>query len=109
MIKPTPAGERRDYITIRQPAQGTNDWKQPVDTWSVFATLWAKRISHSGREFYQAQQRQSEIAEVFNVRYTLGITAHMKIVFGGQVYDIIDVDDLEGRHIEMNLYCQAAV
>ncbi len=113
MIKRTNAGERRHRIEIRAQVQGADAWKTPTETPAAFASPWAAKLSHSGRKFFQAQQMRSEVTEVFNIRYIPGITTRMRVVEGPAdaeiSYEILDVDDREGRHAEIDLYCKAVV
>lgn len=110
MIKRTNAGDRRIRIEIQSPTQDTNDWGQPVQsTWTTFARPWAARLNHSGRRFFQAQQTHTEVTEAFNVRYLPGIVPGMRVVAGGVTYEILDVDDREGRHVEIDLLCRGLV
>jgi SPP1 family predicted phage head-tail adaptor len=108
MIK-TPVGERRHFVVILEPISALGEWNNPQPGWRVFAQARAALKSHTGREFWQAQQRQSEISELFNIRYLAGVTPKMRLVYGGVTYDILDVEDIEGRHVEMNLACRAVV
>ena len=109
MIKATNAGERRHQIEIKQPAEGVDDFGTPCEIWSTFARPWAAKLNHSGRRFFQAQQMNTEITDVFNIRYMPGITTQMRVVYNGQTYEIIDVDDREGRHMEIDLHCKAVM
>lgn len=109
MIYRTSIGERRHPIQILQPTAGVGAWNNPESAWTVFAWVRAALKSHSGREFWRAQQRQSEVTEIFNIRYRAGITRRMRLVHAGQAYEIIDVDDLGGRHIEIDLLCKGLI
>jgi len=112
MIKQTPIGERRHPIQILEPVAALGAWNNPEPSWKVLAWMRAAKKSHTGREFYQAQQRRNDITEIFNVAYTAqsaGITQKMRLVCSGQIYEIIDVDDLEGVHIEIDIVCKGLI
>lgn len=101
-------GARNKLIEIRTPTAGVEPTlNQPIETWTVFTRAWARKAAHSGREFYQAQQRHAEITEIFNIHYFAGITSRMRVVCAGVTYEIIDVDD--SSPAEINLFCKAAV
>jgi SPP1 family predicted phage head-tail adaptor len=103
-------GARNILIEIRTPTDGVEPiLRQPIHTWAVFARAWAARVNHSGRVFYQAQQRFAEVSEIFNIPYISGLTPRMQIVAGGHTYQIIDVDDVENRHREINIACKGLV
>lgn len=105
----TPIGQRRYFIRIEQPSpsQEMGAWNNPEPTWSLFATAYAAKLAHSGREFYRAQQRVAEISEVFNVAPIPGLTTRMRIVLDGRYYNIVDIDDSDPR--EMNISAVAVV
>lgn len=105
----TRTGDRRHSVVLLMPVAAVGAWNNPEPGWRVFAWTRAALKSHTGREYYQAQQRQSEISELFNIRYLAGVTPKMRLVCGGVTYDILDVEDIEGRHAEMNLACRAVV
>lgn len=109
MIRRTNSGERRTRIEIQTKVQGVNAFGEPTETWGPFAKPWAAKLSHSGRKFFQAQQMRSEVTEVFNIRYLPGITNEMRVIADGLTYQIVDADDREGRHVEIDLHCKAVV
>jgi SPP1 family predicted phage head-tail adaptor len=105
----TRIGSRNKLIEIRTPTQGTDPISsQPIETCTVFTRAWSAKIAHSGRAFWQAQQRHAEVSEVFNIAYISGVTPRMQVVHAGVTYQIIDVDDLGGR-AEINLACKGLV
>lgn len=109
MIKRTNAGERRQRIEIQASTQGEDSFGTPVEAWVTFARPWAARLAHSGRVFFQAQQMRAETSEIFNIRYISGVTVQMRVIADGKAYQILDVDDREGRHVELDLHCRAVV
>lgn len=107
MIKPTNSGERRIRIEIQKCVEGKDAFGTPTKTWVPLAKAWAAKLSHSGRKFFQAQQMRNEVTEVFNIRYLTGITTEMRVITEGRTYEILDADDREGRHREVDLHCKA--
>lgn len=108
MIK-TPVGERRHPVVILEPVPAVGAWNNPEPGWRVFARTRAALKAHTGSEFYKAQQRQSTITELFSIRYLAGVTTKMHLVYNSVTYEILDVEDVEGRNIEINLACKAVV
>lgn len=100
-------GEMRYPITIQQTTQTQDDHGGIVDTWTVFALIHAAKEDLTGREFWAAQQVNAEIQTRFRIRYLAGVTAKMRIVYAGQVYDILAMQDPDGRRRELHLLCKA--
>lgn len=72
-------------------------------TWPTVKTVWAAYEPVSGREYYAAAAINSENNVTFRIRYQKDITPDMQIFFNNQVYQILDILDTGGRHIELQL------
>lgn len=95
------AGKLRHRVALQQKMQ-TQDpaTGELLDDWVTFATVWASVEPLSAREFIAAQAGQSEITARVVLRYRDGITAEMRLVHQGQIYNIHGVlpDPVSGRH-----------
>jgi SPP1 family predicted phage head-tail adaptor len=61
----------------------------------------------SGREYFAAQQAQVEVTTNIRMRFIVGISALMRIEReNGELFDIINVIDVEGKHKELKLLCR---
>ncbi len=93
-------------LTLRTPVTITEDSLEKTN-YVDGATVWASVIPLRGKEFWQAQQTQSESRIKFIIRYLKGIKKDWKIRFDGIDYDIteepIDID-MEHRYLE--IYCK---
>lgn len=110
MIDP---GKMRHRITFQR-FDGTRDgFGDPLDTadqhWCDVATRWAAIDPISGREFYAAEQSQSEVSHKVRVRYLPGITTDMRILWQGRRLKILSVIDWEERHESLLLMCKELV
>ena len=87
------AGRLRHRVTIQQPVQAQDPVTgELVQTWTDFAADIAAAIEPlSTREFAAAQQIQSEIVARIVIRYRTGITAEMRVIHNGTVYNIAGV------------------
>ena len=75
------------------------DVRKDVDAnWDDFKTAWAAVDPLSGREFYAAEQSQSEVTHKIRCRWFPGLKAEMRIVFGGRKFRIISVIDWQEAH-----------
>lgn len=85
----TRAGRLRRRVTIEQKTAGSPDAAgERTDTWSEFATRYARVVPLTGRELYTAQQTYAEATHRIEIRYTAGITPKMRATLGSRVFDI---------------------
>lgn len=83
------AGTLRHRIVIQQPIE-TQDGEtgDPVITWQpVYSSVPAAVNFLSAREFISANAVQSEIVGRITIRFLPNLTAKMRIVHNGQIYN----------------------
>jgi SPP1 family predicted phage head-tail adaptor len=103
-------GKRNKRITFLQNPEGQGSYGNEEGDWPEFATVWASIDPIRGREFFAAQQVNSEITHKINIRYRTGIKSDMKIKYGIRNFDIISPPiDLEERHRELEFMCREVV
>lgn len=95
------AGRLNKRIVIEQKTTVDDDFGQPIETWSTFATVWASVEYQSGKEGFTADQLQAELITRFRIRYLANVTALMRVKFSGVVYDIQSVMNTNERDREM--------
>ena len=96
------SGKLRHRISFQQ-YDGTVDQYGDVrddedENWVTVKTVWAGIYPVAGREFYEAEQNQSEVTHNIYCRYFDGISPAMRILHKGKIYQIISVLDWELRH-----------
>lgn len=95
-------GKLRHKVTFQQYNQTVDEHGDVRDdeeeNWTDFKTTWASIDPVAGREFYAAEQSQSEVTHKIRCRYFAGLKAGMRIVHKTQKYHIISVIDWELRH-----------
>lgn len=84
-------GKLRYRIAIQEPGSNQDDYGNIVDDWQDVATIWADIVPVSGREYFGANQQNSETSYKIYIRYLDGITAKMRILHDGVVYEILAV------------------
>ena len=109
----TNPGKYRHLITF-QKYDGTVDDYGDVRTdisenWDDFKTVWAAIDPISGKEFYAAEQSQSEVTHKVRCRYIAGIKAEMRIKYGNRLFKILSVIDWEERHEAMLIMAKEMV
>lgn len=110
MIDP---GKMRHRITFQQFSGEVDGYGDPLQSddasWEVVATVWAAIDPISGREFYAAEQSQSEVSHKVRCRYLAGLDTAMRIVKGPRKFKIISIIDWEERHESLLIMCKELV
>lgn len=111
------AGRLRHRVNIEQPVETQNEIGEPITTWQVFAENVPAAIEPlSGREFYAAQQEQSDVTTRIRIRWRRGVTELMRLVHvtdattSPEEVDVYDIeaalpDQRTGRR-ELQLMCK---
>lgn len=82
------AGKLKDRIVIQNKTSVRDSFGQPIDTWADFATLWAWLKFKNGSEFIAAGSEHAQTDASIRIRYRADISPAMRIVFGGDIYNI---------------------
>lgn len=109
----TDPGKRRHRVTFQR-FTGTRDgFGDPLlgeeENWTDVITLWAAVKPLSGREFYAAEQSQSEVTHKIDCRYKPGLTTDMRVRLGSRRFGIVSIIDWEERHESLLIMCRELV
>jgi SPP1 family predicted phage head-tail adaptor len=83
------AGKYRHKIQIQKLVSSQDEYGETDNHWQTIVTTKAGIFPISGREFYAAQEVQSEMTHKIQTRYIKGISSDMRILFDGRVFNII--------------------
>jgi SPP1 family predicted phage head-tail adaptor len=105
-------GKRNKWIKIMKfnenyPDGGggySDDW-ETGEGWDLECETWAYVRPIRGRNFYEAQQGQSELTHEVNIRYRPGIDRSMIVVYDGRRFDVQYVMNIEEKNKELELIC----
>ena len=90
------AGDLRHVITIQS--------RDDSFVWSTFAeNVRAKKVFLSGKERIEAESQQSQASVRFIIRYRPGVNETMQIVEGGDEYEILFVNNINGQNIALEI------
>ena len=103
------AGERRTKIAIQQKTIAHDTYNTKIETWVTWALVNAKKITTGGKEFYAAQRLNAETSAVYEVPYNRVINSQMRIKDGNQIYEILSVNDVDGKHKDLLISCKSEV
>lgn len=93
-------------ITIQQRGTAADALGQPVETWTVLASLWGDIRHPSGVQQIKAGAEVSTVRASIKVYRRADITAAMRVVHGATVYDIKAVLPDERGRVFMFLACE---
>lgn len=96
-------GGLNKIIAIQQRTEATDSDGGTYFTWSAFATVWAKKRPLRGRELVAAHAAQSLTEVMFYIRYLSGMTSSMRIVHGGEYYDITAIVNIDEGNRELEI------
>ncbi len=105
------AGKYRHSITIRNPAADSSrdSFGGRKGTGSTVATVWAEKQDWSGSEINEANRETATVTTKWKIRYRTGILPKMQVVFGSDVYEILNVLDFDGTKRELMLESRKVV
>jgi len=101
------AAELKHLVTIEQKNQtGTGDRGQPVYTWTAFASNVPARITPlTGRKLEIARQLVPTATHEVQTRWVSGVTAHMRINFGGRILNVGNVNNKDELNFTLTYTC----
>lgn len=102
-------GKMRHRITFQMPGGGVDEHGDPADVWEDVTTVWAAIDPISGREFYAAEQSQSEVSHKVRIRFRAGLTTAMQIKFGQRAFRIISIINWAERGEGLLIMCKELV
>lgn len=102
-------GKLRHRITLQKQVNKPNDYGAVVPTWKNVATVWADVSPISGREYFSAQQVQSEVTTQIWMRYLAGVIPTMRVKFGKRYLEIVSVMNTQERNVSLQLMCKEVV
>lgn len=101
------AGELRQRITLQTKIITQDSELNAVETWADWLTVWAEPLGKTSREFYRLSTNNTEITEVFRIRYITGVTTHHRIKFKNRYLEMIGDPINEGeRNVSLLLTCK---
>lgn len=101
------AGKLRHFISfISEDIVSQDDSGGIVRTPRIHARAWARVEELSGTELVHAQQKKPNSTHEVGLRYVANLDTTMKIRHNGKLFNIENIDDIDGRHIELVILCR---
>ena len=103
------AGDLNTRVQVQEPVEVNGSEGELERTWLTIGSRWAHVEPLSGREFWQAQQVQSDVTHRVRMRYDRQITSKHRLLLSqyetGRVLNIAHVRVRDERKAEMELLC----
>ena len=102
-------GNFRTRIVIQRKYLTYNTYNEPIETWKDSIELWSDVISTGGGEFYAAQKLNASTTAVFRTRYVVDIKTTDRIKYGDRIFEILFINDVSEKHIELLISAKEVV
>lgn len=96
-------------ITLRQRTVTRGDAGGQIEGYSDVATIYAEKLDVAGREYFAAQQVNSEITTKFRIRFREDIRPTWRIRFEGKDYNIASIAEIGGRRRWLEIMASAII
>jgi SPP1 family predicted phage head-tail adaptor len=106
------AGKLNQRIALQVPAIGKDASGGITKAWSDTATNVPAAVRHMSGTERQATSVGGQVAEArteFTLRYRPGVTAQMRVLYRGAVYNVRHVNDFMARREFLILTCDTGV
>jgi len=94
------SGKLRHRISHQQ-GTSTRNGLDTVTTFATVATIWGGMKKLYGREVERAKQIHAEAEFEFRFRYFATLGVKDRLLFNGRTFEILDVNNVEERNIEL--------
>lgn len=99
------AGKLDRQIEIQKPTKSKSGMGGETITWKIFKRVWAEKVPVRASERFIGGQMQASKVDQFRIRYLSGLTTSMRILFAGQYYRILGIDEYE-RGVSMEIVAE---
>lgn len=95
------------WVKIQKNTPTVSSRGDRADSWATIATVWADIRHLRGREFYTAQQVNSEITVKILIWHRSDVTSKMRVVSDIGTFDLVSPPINVGmKNIELELMCK---
>jgi len=100
-------GALRYRCTVQTVIETQDSYGQPVTTWeTLHANEPCDVIKTQGNEIIRGRQVAENVRAIVTVRYRSGYNEQARIVYGGENYNIVFIDPVDGRNRYLELHCR---
>lgn len=102
------AGKLDRCIRIESPTRAQDSYGEAIDTWGIVESCRAAVKYMNGKEPFQGDQFNAQRTVQFTIRYRTGIDETCRIVWEGDTYDIVYINQV-GRRQWLQIVAAALV
>lgn len=95
----------RHQITLQNRLSANDGFGQEQQTWIDVANCFAQVEAASGMSEVSGSAEASPVKYVMFIRYRAGVSARMRLIYAGKVFEIDSVMDLDERHKWLQIDC----
>lgn len=103
------AGRLKHKIIIKSSMQTKNSFNELVLVWTDFSTIKSNIIPLNGNEIFSSSHLRAEVTHKVEIRYLVGVTPKMKIVYGSREFNIESVINVREANKVLHLVCTEVV
>ena len=95
-------GRMRHRVILQSKTSTQDETGAAIETWATERTVWGDISPLNSREYWSAQQVQSDVTHRVILRYYSGLRTDWRIKYGTRIFDIrsvINVDERDEQHI----------
>lgn len=100
------AGQLRKRLALQSKTESQDNFGSVTHTWSTDETIWGAVQPLTGRELVEAQQIDAESNVKITIRYRVGLSTNLRILWGSRVYEINAVLNFDERNARVELLCR---
>lgn len=97
------AGTLNREVTISRPPIGSDQYGEPLTTWSTVATVWANIKYLNGAETIRADAVMSVAKVSIRIRYRTDLDTSMRVRRGVTTFTVLAVlpDEVNQEHVDL--------
>lgn len=103
------AGKLRHYVRIELPFSTKNKFSEKAVEWQLFNKVWANIETLRGNDKAVAATSWPSATNKISMRYLKGLLPTMRIVYEDVVYSILNINDVELRHRDIEITAESGV
>jgi SPP1 family predicted phage head-tail adaptor len=100
------AGLLRHRVHLQRRETGFDDYGQPIEGWTTYATTQASVDPISGQEFLALLQAGTKVTHRVRLRYRPGVSSADRVLFNGRVLDVQVPLNMGERNKEIEFLCE---
>lgn len=102
-------GQYDKRILIQKKIVEHDSYNQPIEVWKDKHELYASIVNTGGGEFYAAQKLNAQTTAVFKTRFNKLVTVLDRIKYNGRIFEILWVNDVDEKHVELQISAKEVV